>query len=86
MIQTGADSLFGQVTAWVSLIFTTYRHFFLRNFEGALVSLLGLVHDFLSSITGGDLGEVSVVISLHFQVEDLGLARGGLKPSFDFCG
>ena len=63
--------MFGQMTAWVSLINVTYRHFFLRNFEGALVSLLGLVHDFLSSVTGGDLGEISVVISLHFQVEDL---------------
>ena len=60
----------------------TYGHLFLRDLEGALVSLLRLVHDFLSSITSGNLGEVSVVISLHFQVEDLRLAGGGLKRAF----
>ena len=54
----------------------SYRHLLLGDFEGALVGLLGLVHDFLAVVASGDLGQVAEVIALHFQVEDLRLPRG----------
>ena len=47
--------------------------------------LVGFVSTFASSIMGGSggvLGNVSVVISLHFVVEDLGFGVGSLADQF----
>ena len=49
------------------------------NVEGILVGLLGVVNHGLPGVTVGNLGKVPVVVSLHLQVEDLGLSVAGLN-------
>ena len=61
------------------MIVSTYRHFLLSNIKCTLVCFLGLIHNVFSLVSGGDFSQVSVVIALHFQVEDFGLARGRLN-------
>lgn len=46
------------------------------NIKGLFVRFLAVFHDFSSVFTGGDFSEVSVVISLHFEVEHLGFVLG----------
>ena len=46
--------------------------------SGLLVSLMSVVSGLISLFTGGVFRDVSVVISLHFVVEDLGLGVGSL--------
>ena len=49
------------------------------NVRSSLVSLERLVGGVLALVASGELGEVTVVVTLHLVVEDLGLARlGGL--------
>lgn len=49
------------------------------NLGSSLVSLEGVVGSTLAAVANGELGEVTVVVTLHLVVEDLGLARlGGL--------
>lgn len=50
------------------------RHVRLCDIEGGLVSFLGALHDSFSVIAAGNFGQVSVVVTLHFEVEDFGLA------------
>ena len=47
------------------------------NVGSSLVSLEGLVGGLLSLIAGGELGEVTVAVTLHLVVEDFGFASGG---------
>ena len=49
------------------------------NVEGVLVSLLGVIHHGFPGVTVGNLSEVAVVVSLHLQVEHLGLSVAGLN-------
>ena len=49
------------------------------NVEGILVGLLGVVNHGLPGVTIGNLSKVPVVVSLHLQVEDLGLSVAGLN-------
>ena len=71
---------------WIILYFvSTYRHFFLSNIKCTLVCFLGLIHNVFSLVSGGDFSQVSVVIALHFQVEDFGLARGRLNALLYNC-
>lgn len=69
---------------------STYRHVRLCDIEGGLVSFLGALHDSFSVIAAGNFSQVSekyekieslielkcspVVVTLHFEVEDFGLA------------
>jgi len=45
------------------------------NIGSSLVSLKGLVGAVLPLVAGGELGEVTVVVTHHLVVEDLGLSR-----------
>jgi len=51
-----------------------WRHVRLCDIEGGLISFLGALHDRFSVIAAGNFGQVSVVVTLHFEVEDFGLA------------
>jgi hypothetical protein len=53
------------------------RKLSLGNFSSSLVGLEGLVGRVLAAIANGELGEVTVVVTLHLVVENLGLARLG---------
>lgn len=51
----------------------------LGDLGGSLVGLEGGIGSTLAAVASGELGEVTVVVTLHLVVEDLGLARlGGL--------
>jgi len=47
------------------------------NIGSSLVSFEGLVRRFLSLVAGGELGEVTVVVTLHLVVENFRFASGG---------
>jgi len=48
------------------------------SFGGSLVSLMGVISSLISLVTGGVFRDVSVVITLHFEVEDLSFGIGSL--------
>ena len=50
----------------------------LGNVESILISLLGIVNNSSLGISYGNLGKIPVVVTLHLQVEHLGLRVTGL--------
>jgi len=48
------------------------------NLKGILITLEGVVSSLLAVVAGGELGEVTVVVTDHLVIEDLGLRGGSL--------